>query len=193
MAATCNGSDVDKWTSQLLVFCLALFGLLLLMGSLFIDEAKSPYARGLVKELGIVVLAVFTVSLIYELVLAKKYVRHFLVLLRGEIERGETNAAACERLGIRRIYPARNDFEQAFPLERITSNLAIGSRLRIVAKSLFLVMGKPHTIKSGLTRGARIELCIMSPSSCTEISKVPDLVVEDIHATIAVFKREIAD
>jgi len=163
------------------------------MGSLCIDEAKSPYVRGLARELGIVLLAVFTVSLIYELALAKKYVKHFLVLLRGEIERGETNAAVCERLGIRRIYPARNEFEQAFPLERVISGLTTGSRLRIVAKSLFLVMGKPHTIKSALERGARVELCIMNPTSCAEISKVPDLVVEDIYAAIAVFRREIAE
>lgn len=88
---------------------LVLSGLLLITVS-FLIPGLGPWhslLRELTKELGIVLLAVFGVSLLYELILAKRYIRTFLHLLGREVMKGESNAAMCAYLGIRKIFPNR--------------------------------------------------------------------------------------
>jgi hypothetical protein len=72
-----------------------LTGLLLIAVSVALPhEGSAGYVREIIKELGIVILSVFTVSFLYERLVAEKYLQQFLTLLRGQLQEGESNAAA---------------------------------------------------------------------------------------------------
>ena len=136
--------STDKYPteSKLVMIILAITGLLFIAISLLITEEGSwGYLHELIKELGIVILAVFTVSLLYELTIAKKYLNNFLNHLRQQIEQGESNGATCANLGILKIFTSRDKYEAEYPFSTITSNLSNDSRLRIIAISLFLLIG----------------------------------------------------
>src|SRR6266849_4631415 len=97
----------EKVVTKFLLVILAFAGFLFLAVSLLIsNECPWSYLREVMKELGIVLLAVFSVSLLYEVFLAEKYISKFLTLLRNEVRRGESNAAACANLGIMEIFPS---------------------------------------------------------------------------------------
>jgi len=187
-------NDVNT-TSIWLMVTFGLAGLLLIMTSVALSHGGlSGYWSELTKELGIVVLAVFTVSFLYERLVAEKYFEHFLAQLRGQLQQGESNAAACAQLGIVEIFPARDVFELKYPIANWTSSLAAGSSLRIVAQSLFLLMGKVETIKTAIARGANVEFCITDPTGpMARAERISGLEVSDIMSAVSVFKKQIAD
>lgn len=174
-----------------------LLGLLMIAISVDIthqQEGLRETFSEFLKELGIVVLAVFTVSLLYELLVAKRYHERFINLLGNLMKRGDSNRAACARLGITQIFPSRNDFERDHPLASLTSNFASGSSIRIVAQSLNHLMNNPKVLKEAIRNGAQVELAIFDPKSTpSEIDKHPDLILEDLEGTVAVFKRNIVN
>ena len=187
-----RGSSVPP---QWVFVMLALVGLILLLVSLLLDREQVPEVLvDLLKELGIVVLAVFAVSLLYELFVAQKYMEQFLEYLRSEVQRGESNAAVCALLGVTRIFPTRQRYEVEYPLEDLTTAFRSGSTLRIVARSLFLLMGKPAPLARAIQQGGTLELCAFDPrSSSSQAATMPDLEVSDIEAALARFKKDIAD
>jgi hypothetical protein len=189
-------NDMDT-TSKWLMVTFGLGGLLLIMISIALSHRGfSGYWSELTKELGIVVLAVFTVSFLYERLVAEKYFEHFLAQLRGQLQQGESNAAACAQLGIIEIFPTRDVFEMKYPIAGWTSSLAAGSSFRIVAQSLFLLMGKVETIKAAIARGADVEFCVTDPTSTgptVRAERISGLEVSDIMSAVSVFKKQIAD
>jgi hypothetical protein len=177
-----------------IVLIFILFGALLIAISLHLpQEGNWGYLRELLKEFGIVVLAVFAVSLIYELTIAKKYMGHFTGILREQIQQGESNAAICAHLGIIQIFPTRYIFEIKYPFQEMISPLTVGASLRIVARSLFNIMTKTGAIQEALERGSLIEFCLLDPSASSEIEKSPDLAVGDIQTALDIFRRDIVN
>jgi hypothetical protein len=85
---------------------LVSVGLLLIATSGLVNQ---PFWKELLRELGVVVLSVFVVSWLYEIAVAKKFVKLFSLV----IERSTSLAASCQRLGIieicedRKILPAK--------------------------------------------------------------------------------------
>lgn len=181
--------------SKLAYALFALIGLLLIAISLITESPDwCGYLKELLKELGIVVLAVFTVSLFYEIVVSRKYSERFLSNLKTEIEKGESNAATCANLGINKIYVTRDKFEIENPLSSTISTMTAGSELRIVAVSLFLIMSKSELIKEAIKKGAHLEFAIFDPSSKQEeFDKYAHLETSDIKSAINVFQKRIVD
>jgi len=153
---------------------------------------KWEYVRELLKELGIVLLSVFSVSLIYELSLAEKHLQSFHALLRAEIQQAETIAAACARLGIDQIFPSREVFEMKYPLADIVAGKNACSEVRMIGTSLFHVMNRSNCFKQALQRGAKLDLCLFDSDKFSYLSpKLPDLENSDIQSAISTFKKTI--
>lgn len=181
----------SKW----LIVIFVLVGLLFIATAIALPEVGfAGYLRELLKELGIVIFAVFTVSLLYEKLVAEKYLQQFIGLLRGQLQRGESNAAVCAQIGILEIFPTRDVFEMKYPIANWTSTMAAGSSLRIVAQSLFLLMSKVETIKVAIERGAHVDFCVTDPNGpIISAEKISGLEVSDILSAVSVFKKQIAE
>jgi hypothetical protein len=190
---TSNSSTSFPSESKFVMIILVLSGLLLFAGSFFIKhEGIWISISEFIKELGIVILAVFSISLIYELTIARKYLNQFTSLLRAQIEQGESNGAECAHLGIQKIFKTRDKFELEYPLSNTISSVSADSEIRIVAVSLFLIMSKADLIKEALTRGCKIELALFDPESPhKDLEKIQDLEIHDIEAAINVFRKLI--
>lgn len=190
-----NRKHEGQMIPVLVFIILALTGLLLISISIFIDPCGiHNFLKELLKELGIVLLAVFTVSLIYELVIAKKYFSNFLALLSKQIEQGESNGAVCEYIGIRQIFKTRDIFESTYPLDKTLGYITTGSKIRIVAVSLFYIMSKSDLIKDAISKGAEFELDIYDPeSSNKDYENIQNLQISDIISTINIFKTDFVD
>jgi hypothetical protein len=181
-------TDVSTTTKYLAVI-FVLVGLVLVAVSIALEDG---YLHELLKELGIVVLSVFTVSIIYERLVAEKYLSNLQQLLGSQLERGESLAAAALRLGIIEIFPSRDEFERKYPLSLWIATLTPGDTFRVVARSLFLLMSKPETLKTAIERGARVELCLVSPTiDPALIAQCTDMEVSDIQSALNVFKKQV--
>jgi len=173
---------------------LALLGALFIAASLILGFLHTwEYAREIFKELGIVLFSVFTVSLIYERLMAEKHLEGFSAMLRSEIKEAERNAAACNELGIVDIFPSRDALVNQYPFGRCLNGLGDNGRARFVALSLFHVMNKAEIIRRALLEGTNIEFCLLTPDlSSVALSKLPDLEIQDIGSAVAVFKKQLA-
>src|SRR4051812_28137485 len=110
-------SRSDHTISRFILSILAFGGLLSLAVSVPIQEVGwLGYLKVFLKELGIVIFAVFGISLIYEVWLAKRYQKEFLSMLSDTVKEGESNGAVCAALGISRIFRSRYAFEREYPL-----------------------------------------------------------------------------
>jgi hypothetical protein len=151
-----------------------VMGGLILVGITLIafSVAHAGFWGELLKELGIVLVAVFGVSIMYEILMAERHFERFFTGLRAYIERGESNAAACADLGILEIFPGRDVYQQKHRLQRLLAAPEGGSRIRIIGSSLFHVMTVRELFQGALERGAVVELCTLDPeTSADELAK----------------------
>jgi hypothetical protein len=155
------GGEVRR-TTGLIILIISLVGALLFAISVALGETHH-FLKEFSRELGVVLLTVCGVSMIYELFVAEKHFHQFFSVLRGQLERGETNAAVCEALGVREIFPSRDLYERKYPLTVRLSGVAAGGTLRIIARTLNLLMSKPEPIRQAIARGARVEMCFFDP------------------------------
>lgn len=179
----------------LVIVILAFLGLTLIVSSILIKPIGiNDFLKEFLKELGIVILAVFTVSLIYELIIAKRYFSNFLQLLRHQIEQGESNGALCENIGIKEIFKTRDNFESVYPLDKTLSGVTTDSKIQIIAVSMFFIMNKSDLLKDAISKGGNFEFAIYDPKSSNKnYEEIQDLQISDIQSTINVFKKEIVD
>lgn len=184
-----------RTTTKLVLWLFIFSGLLLIAISILLPhDGIGGYFHEFLKELGIVILSVFAISLVYELLVAEKYLKYFLDILRDQVEQGESNAAICAHLGILQIFPRREIYERKYPITDLASSLAPGSCLRTIGRSLFILLTKAHAIKKAIQQGAQVDLCLLDPaSSPEEIAQSPDIEIFDIHSAISIFKKEIAE
>jgi hypothetical protein len=182
-------------TTRLILSVFALGGLLLIsVYVILLQLDKWVVFRELLRELGIVLFSVFTVSLVYEVWLAEKHLQSFRDLLRLEMEQAETNASSCGQLGILEIFVTREDFDRKYPLKSLMIELDKASEVRIVAVSLFHVINQFQAIKKAVQLGARVNLCMLNPRAfCTVETALPDLAKQDIEGTISTFKKNIVE
>lgn len=158
------------------------------------DEIGPAWLHAFFHELGIVLFTVFTVSLLYELYVQEKYAAAFLRRLSAQLREGEGNAAACAKLGVHEIFTDRSVFEQKYPFRSWISQLGAGSRVMLIARSLFLVLGRPDDIKAALLRGVQVDLCVFHPNGPPEVAEsMTDLQVYDVHSAIALFRKDLID
>jgi hypothetical protein len=178
----------SKWVLTV----IALVGFLLIFVSRSIPAVGVwDYIREFVKELGIVLLAVYTVSFVYEVAIAERHLDHFMSLLRKQVQGGEDNKAMCAQLGIERIFPRRDKFEIEYPFSDYISALGTGAKVRIVGRSLFHTMTFKDSFKEALKAGASVELCLFDPNS-KQIAKSPGLRPGEIQTAVDTFRKEIA-
>lgn len=189
----------DSTISNLVFGILILSGFLLISISIIIEPTgnlffSKEFLKEILKELGIVVLSVFTISLIYEKIVSKKYYTNFLNNLRLQIAQGESNGAVCENLGIREIFKTRAKFEMSYPLDKTLSQINVHSKVRIIAVSMFLIMSKADLLKKAIKEGCKIELAIFNPQIPSQnLQKIQELEVSDIETTISIFKKNIIE
>jgi hypothetical protein len=146
----------------------------------------------LARELGIVLCAVFTISLLYERLLAERHLNSFRKLLKEQIEQAASNAAACAELGILEIFASRSVFQNRYPLQGFLSELGKGGCARIVALSAFNVMNNPDLLRKALEQGSGLEFCLLNPaSSPAELAKLQVVNIHDIQAAIDNFADTI--
>ncbi|HEX2060784.1 MAG TPA: hypothetical protein VHK90_08580, partial [Thermoanaerobaculia bacterium] len=170
--------------APLYLWLLALLGLVLIFVSTLMPhetEAEKIFHE-FVKELGIVLFAVLTISLLYEMFLAKKYHAEFLGDLREEIRKGESNAAACAHLGIDEIFPERGRFTSVHSLDKYARAADADAVIRIFGRSTHnLLSDRAHIFTDALSRGARMQLCILDPSSSAEeLKRTQDVWPKDL-------------
>jgi hypothetical protein len=190
-----NAEHSAATTPWLLV--LSLLGAILLMSSIMIDTRASEMIsrevlRDFLKELGIVVLAVCSVSLIYEATLAKRYRSEFLQDLSEQIERGESIAGVCADIGIEKIYARRDKYQADYPLRSFEPFLDADSCLRIIGRALVTAVNKVDSMQKALLAGAALEFCLFDPrGDANKTSKNPDVIPADIQLTVAVFTTQL--
>jgi hypothetical protein len=187
--------DTTRTITNLIVIIFVLTGIALIAVSVVLPrEGTGGYWREFLKELGIVILSVFTVSLLYERIVANRHLGEFSSLLTNQIHQIETNAAACAKLGIQEIFPTRDLYEIRYPFSEITSNLVQGSDFQVTGRSLFQLLTKTEAIKRAVERGVSVKLCLFDPDSpASEVAKLPDLELSDITAAISTFKKNLAE
>ena len=164
----------------MIFFILALTGLFLILLSTFLTyPERSQFVPEFIKELGIVLLSVFTVSLIYEILLADIHMDNFRSIFIEIAQSLQSNAKSCNELGIIKIFPLRTTFEQEYPFTDLMNTLNKGSSVRIVARTLFHIMNKSASLNNALIRGVKIELCLLSPMLNNDLAKTVDLNIHD--------------
>ena len=175
-----------------LTLVLAMAGLLLILIS-FLLPPEWMFRREFTKELGIVIFAVFTVSLVYEAMLAQRHRDKFLALLQQQIEQLENNAAVCEHFGIIQIFPRRDIFETKHPFSEAVSSLGPKDEIRIIARTLFHIMTHPEALKDAIRNGAHVQLCALKPEVLEhQAAKISVMSAKEIETAIGIFKDEIA-
>ena len=153
-------------TQGVLIVAIAI-GIALISGSFWFPEHS--LFREIVKELGIVLVSVFGVSILYEMFVAEKHFLKFNQLLAKLIERSTTNAAICERLGILQIFPTKQEYLEQFKFYDLCSHIKKGGRLRIIGSALFNVLRQDKALKIALESGAKVELALLDPNTPDEI------------------------
>jgi hypothetical protein len=151
-----------------------LAGIIILMGAFFIEdpaESTRIVVHHILRELGVVLVSVFGVSLLYEKLSAEEHFNRFSAKLGEFVRRGESNAAACEALGILEIHRSRQSFQMHHSLADESVRLHEGSRLRLTGRSLHRALGDWGQFQSMLIRGARLELCMCDPKHAFEALK----------------------
>lgn len=174
--------------------CFALTGILLLLTSILLsDRHKSEFGQALTRELGIVLLSVFSVSLAYELWLGARYVGKFRSIVSEEIERS-LKASQHAELGITRIYSSRVEFDNDYPLHDLVAKLGRGSTIRFVGVTLFHLMNNFGVLREALQRGATVQLCLLSLDvPAISIRDKSDLDLADIATALREFRKNIRD
>ncbi len=172
-----------------------LVGLALLALSVAVPEHDYlGYVRTFLRELGIVVLTVFTVSVLYEMLVEEKHFQKVTDQINYRLAQGEGLLAACLQLGIDEVFPRRDVFELKYPFKGVVDDLHPGASLSVLARSLFGLMTKAPDIQKAVERGATLRLCVFDPHQPPEdISKIQGMVVADVVAAVTVFKKAIAE
>lgn len=118
----------------------------------------------LAREFGIVLVSVFGISLLYEVLLATHHFTHFFEKLREQIEKGESNASRCERMGILELHLSRESFYAKHAFHREIARLGNEGRIRILGRSLVNVLNNREQFEAPLKAGAKLELCLCDPA-----------------------------
>ncbi len=185
------GSRSVPTTSKFVVALFVLGGLLLISLSFALPDGYR-LVKEILKELGIVLLAVFVISWLYEVAIAEKYFVDFSTRLREIIETGESLTAASQQLGITGIYPRRDQFEREHPLGEIVDHLGDGGIFRVSARSVFHIANKLEILKAALRRSFQIQLCICDPQvSNQDVLELTDTQSADILAALGAFKADL--
>jgi hypothetical protein len=129
--------------------------------SLSFVPGEREVLRNIIRELGIVLVSVFGVSILYEIFIAEQHFEQFRGALVKIIQSGETNAAVCSRLGVERIFPTRSEYMSQYDFRQLCAQMTAGSRLRIVGNSLFVISYYERELLDALKEGAVIELGVL--------------------------------
>jgi hypothetical protein len=148
------------------IFLALLVGVLMIVGSYQIPSRPGlvETAKDLLKELGVVLISVWGVSLFYERFLAERHFNRFHANLEKLIRQGETNAATCEALGILEIHRSRRSFEEKHPLAKQVKDVGPGDIVRITGRSLIFSLYAWQHLKEIAENGATLNLCLYDPS-----------------------------
>jgi hypothetical protein len=130
------------------------------------DDREKFFGRlidDLFKEVGIVLISVWGISLFYEKYIADRHFTVFHSHLVNLVARGESNAAVCEGLGILRIYRDRQSYEEEHSFAEETNRLGQGDYLRIIGRSLIFLIYNWQRLTPLIDNGAALELCFIDP------------------------------
>jgi hypothetical protein len=191
-------TDEEHWipVTVYLVSIFLMLGITLI--ALSFRFSADSLIREVMKELGIVLISVFSISIIYERFVARQHFERFSGELVSIIERRETIAAICSTLGVDRIFPTRSLYIDHYPFRELCDQMAEGSKLRIIGTSLFVVSYHFDKLLEAMHRGAVIELGVLDETVPAEVFEQIDHSVSKGELTTAMerfekFKIKVAE
>lgn len=186
------GGREEGVIQKLVLFLVAVCGLLLIAGAILLADRGHPLLGEISKELGIAVLAVFSVSYLYEITLARHYMTRFIRQLRAEMTHGHDNAANCALLGIEEIFHTRRIYEQRYAISRLLSAVDGSCEIQLVARSAFTLLARASDqFLAAVRAGAKVEICILDPQPPSDVALNIDVDVEDLYNSLLHLERQV--
>jgi hypothetical protein len=179
MARTENTKELTYLWSAIFI----LIGIVLIVLGKFL-EINITW-KNILEYVGITFVSVFSVSLIYQLFVAKKQFNEFNYLLTSELKEMDAIQSKCMKLGIHDIYESRNTFESKYPLMNIIEQSPEKGKIICVGRSLFHLLNKTAELKKGLEKGLIFELAMSDPEKITpSFEKVSSSYKSDIDSSL---------
>jgi len=175
---------------------IAASGLILILLALTLPAKPAlNLPRDLLRELGIAVLAVFTVSWIYEIGLAKRHMEKFTAQLRDEVMKGQGAASTCAVIGIDEIFRERVAYEQQYGIYSQLHDTEGELHVRLVARSAYTVVGHAaERFAEVIERGAHVEICVLDPRlNDDELAWNIDVARPDVIVTLKLLRTMLTD
>lgn len=106
----------------------------------------------------------------------------------------ENISKTCNELGLIEIFPNRELFQNKYPLSTIVTEATTGSKFRIIARTLFLLLNRPKDIQTAIMQGANVEMCFFDTKADLFILReLAYFEIFDTHSAISTFKRFFVD
>jgi hypothetical protein len=177
----------------LVIVVLVGIGFIAASHLLFAFHNWQGVVREVVKEIGITLLAVGSISLIYDYFIFEKHSHDFHERMRKEIRKGESNAAACAHLGIEEIYAQRWKFTAAYSIDDLMAGADSGTVLRIFARSAHNLMSeRVHVFTAALHAGAHVQICILDPKITNdELRLTEDVTRHDLESAVWNLRKQL--
>ncbi len=139
-----------------------LVGTVLIVLALIPDKEKT--GEKIMLGFGTTLLGVFGVSLVYEVFVAEKHFEDFKNILEDKLKGMDLIQSKCIKLGVNEIFETRHEYELKYPFGTLVDEAPPNSKIRCVARSLFVLTTKEEAFKNGLVRGLSFELACVDPN-----------------------------
>jgi len=167
---------------------MVLIGLVLtLLGQIL--NVNNIVSGIILRFFGPTILSIFSVSLVYDTLVADKHFEEFKKILKEEIEDLDSIQGKSIRLGITDILTTRGEYNSKYPLINIIEEAPENNEIVGIGKGLFYFLGNKEILQKGLEKGLTFRLALVDPKKITPLfEKVTSLFKEDIEAQLNVIE-----
>jgi serine/threonine protein kinase len=103
----------------------------------------------------------------------------------GKTRRGSVDAGVS---GIAEIWLSRNEFDIAYDLEEVLGRVANGGRVRVIGKTLMLLLSQSEVLRKAISAGVSVELALIDPRAGEALFKrIPDVHIDDLAPAVRNF------
>ena len=103
----------------------------------------------------------------------------------GKIRRGSVDAGVS---GIAEIWLSRNEFDIQYDLEDVLDRVAGGGRVRVVGKTLMLLLSQSELLRKAISAGVNVELALIDPRAGEALfRRIPDVHIDDLAPAVRNF------
>jgi hypothetical protein len=178
-----NNDSPYLWSVICILVGALLLALAIIIEILFPDFPK--WIIEVIKVFGTTITSVFSVSIIYEKLIAERQFDFFKTSLKDCIMEMDSIQSKCMKLGIGKIFESRNEFERKVSLADVIKDSPENGSLICIGKSLFYILNKTGELKDALNKGMKIEFACADPKNITPtLCKVSQLYASDIYSAL---------